>query len=296
MPILQTVEIIREKMTGFRLAALSFTLSTAAPEQEAEVRISNYTDGDFEGALVTEAPDGFSLTPDKADVKVASGSRTKLTVHAAAVKKLPPGRYPVVLKLTGSDGKVECEARSEIDYLGDRSRVVFKPVEAATIGPNSPSPGSDKMLFVDGGNKEIGDQAYSLALLKFKIDLPASPASQRGESAKPVSVKLRIWNAGNPSSNGGDICQVTTPWGAETVTYEDRPQLGPVLANLGPVAGSQMLEVSLPLRPGPGREGALSLEGLKELSLAIVPVNSDGVNYVSIKGETPPELEIECER
>jgi hypothetical protein len=279
MPILQTVEVLREKMTGFKLSAPSFALSAAVPEQEGQVKIGNYMDGDFAGTLMVESPDGFSLTPDKADAKVAAGSRLKLTLRAAATKKMPPGRYPVVLKLTGPDGRVECEARSEIDYLGDRSRDVFKPVEAATIGPGNRIRPSDKVLFVDGGNKQMGDEAYSMALLKFKIDLPA----------KPVSVKFRIWDAGNPTSNGGDICQVTTPWSEGSVTYEDRPQLGPVLAHIGRVAANQTMEVPLNL-------SALSLEGLKELSLAIVPVNCDGVNYVSIKGETPPELEIECER
>jgi hypothetical protein len=101
----------------------------------------------------------------------------------------------------------------------------------------------------------------------------------------PLSVKLRIWNAGNPTANGGNICQVTAPWSEDDITYEGRPKPGPVLGNLGPVTEHQALEIPL----------KVSLEGLKELSLAIVPVNADGVDYISREGGKPAELVVDCE-
>ena len=40
----------------------------------------------------------------------------------------------------------------------------------------------------------------------------------------------------------------------------------------------------------------LSLKGIKELSLAIVPVSLDGLDYVSREGGKPPELIVEYDQ
>ena len=44
----------------------------------------------------------------------------------------------------------------------------------------------------------MGDGHHSLAYLKFAFDVPG----------KPVSARLRIYSAGNPSGNSGRICLV----------------------------------------------------------------------------------------
>jgi hypothetical protein len=275
MPILQTVEIVREKVLAMGVTMPSFELSDSAPEQQAEARIGNFVDGDFEGTLVVSAPDGFSMTPEKADIRVLSGSRAKLSLHASVTQKMPPGRYPVTLRLERKDGRVECEKQCQIDYLGPRSRLVIKASADADVGPGVPIAGASPSLFVDGGDQQMGDDAYRMAYFKFKVALPG----------RPVSVKLRIWNAGNPTSDGGNVCLVTGRWNENTIAYENRPQPGAVLAHLGPVVENQLLEVPL----------KVSLDGLKELSLAIVPVNTDGVDYISRKGLKPPELVVDCE-
>jgi hypothetical protein len=129
---------------------------------------------------------------------------------------------------------------------------------------------------VDGGQKTMGDEHHCVAYLKFKLDVPG----------KPISATLRIWNAGNPTTNGGNICLVTGNWTEETITYENRPKPGEVLANLGRVESNQVMEVPL----------KVSLAGMKEVSLAIDPVNCDGVNYIAREGGKPAELIVEYER
>jgi hypothetical protein len=278
MPILQTVEIVREKVLAMGVTMPSFELSDSAPEQQGEARIGNFVDGDFEGTLTISAPDGFSITPDRADICVLAGTRAKLALSASVTQKTTPGKCPVTLRLERKDGRVECEKQCQIDYLGPRSRLVIKPAADADVGPGGPIAGPGPSLFVDGGDAQMGDDGCRVAYLKFKLALPG----------RPVSAKLRIWNAGNPTSNGGDVCLVTGAWNENAITYENRPKPGPVLANLGPVAERQALEVplKLPLE---------KLVGLKEMSLAIVPVNTDGVDYISRKGPNPPELVVECE-
>ena len=57
-------------------------------------------------------------------------------------------------------------------------------------------------LLVDGGDRKMGDTDHALAYLKFRLDVPG----------KPVGLRLRITNAGNPTGDSGRICRVAGPW------------------------------------------------------------------------------------
>ena len=128
-------------------------------------------------------------------------------------------------------------------------------------------------LNVDGGDAQMGDHHHSIAYLKFRIDV----------DGKPRSATLRLYNAGNPTGNSGQVRLVTDPWSEKTVTYNARPNLGDIVAQIGPVTENQVVE--LPLK--------LSLESNQELNLALDPTGNDGVNYISREGGKPAELVVE---
>jgi hypothetical protein len=225
-----------------------------------------------------EPPDGFTVAPAETQVQLASGQQATVKLKASVARKGARGSYPVAVKLLRPDGTVEAEQRSQLEYLANRGRMVVKASEDAHVAHNAPKSnrGTDRSLNVDGGDAKLGDHHHSIAYLRFRLDVPG----------KPVSAVLRLHNAGNPTGNSGNVCLVTEPWSETKITYEGRPQPGKVLAKIGRVAEHQV--VDLPL--------ALSLEGMKELSLVIEPTGCDGVNYVAREGGQPAELIVEFER
>ncbi|MCX6899804.1 MAG: PQQ-binding-like beta-propeller repeat protein [Verrucomicrobia bacterium] len=278
-PILQTVEVVRERMLSVGVTVPPVQLNDAKPEQTATLHLSNQTDADFAGTLRITPPEGFSVTPAEAPVNLPVGQKTEVVFKLAVVKQTQPSNYTARVQLVRRDGTADAERSMAIDYLGRGDRVVLKAIEDAYVIHSAPTANTGKtpILLVDGGNKAMGDDHHQIAYLKFRLGIPG----------KPVSAKLRIRNAGNLSTNGGNICLVTEPWSEEEVTYANHPKPGKVLANIGPVAANQIMEV--PLKN-------LSLAGMKELSLAIDPVNCDGVNYFTRESGKGPELIVEFEK
>ncbi len=272
-PVLQAIEVVREKVVSIGFAAPTFLLNNEKREQAGEVRITNLKDEAFDGYLVVDAPRGFSIEPRRARIKVAPGERRVVALRAKVLRTGRPRTYAVPLKLVRRNGKVEYEQKTKLEYLADRGRIVLKAVADAYVGRNGDN-GTGRVLYVDGGNRKMGDESHQIAYLRFKLNVPG----------KPLSAVFRIYNAGNPTSNGGDVCLVTEPWSEKSIHYTKRPQPGKVLGNLGRVKENQVLE--LPLKN-------LSLAGRKELSLAIAPKNCDGVNYFSREGGKPAELVVE---
>ena len=276
LPILQGIEVEREQMLTLGLAVPSFLLDNAKPEQTADVVVANYKDEEFTGTLQVDAPDGFTVTPVTTSLKVAAGQKKAITLKAAVVKRGPVHKYAIGVRLLRADGSQECRREAEFDYLGNRTRVVVQAIEDTFAMQSTPTQnrGGDASLNVDGGDRAMRDHHHSIAYLKFPLEL----------EGKPVSVVLRLYNAGNPTGDSGQVRLVTEPWNEKTVTYQTRPKLGDVLAKIGPVTEHQVLEIPL----------QVSLEGRKELSLAIDPTGTDGVNYLSREGGKPAELIIEC--
>ncbi len=275
MPVLQTVEAIREKVLALGLSAPTVEISDLTPSIETEVSLGNLRDTDLEATLEVRAPEGFAVSPEKTNLWLPSGARPSLRLRASLAGRPAPGAYPIGVRLVRPDGFVEAEKQGKIDYLGKRARVVVQCAENADVGPDGPNRPKSATLFVDGGSKRVGDEEYRTAYLKFKLDLPG----------RASAVRLRLWGANNPSSNGGNICQVTDPWSESSISHENRPQPAAIVGNIGAVTAGAALEVPL----------AVKLEGLAELSLAIVPVNCDGVDYVSRTGAKPPQLVVDCE-
>jgi outer membrane protein assembly factor BamB/SAM-dependent methyltransferase len=275
LPILQAIEVEREKVLALGFTVPSFLLCDAEPEQTGEVAIANHKEVDFAGTLQVDAPDRFAVTPVEMPVEVPSGQRTTVALSAAVGEKGPAGDYRVGLRLVAADGTVECETEVELEYLGDLRRTVLKAVEDAHVQHASPAANhaTDAALNVDGGDRKMGDHHHGIAYLKFRVEV----------GGKPVSAVLRLHNAGNPTGDSGQVRLVAGPWSENGVTYQARPKLGDVVAKIGPVTENQVVE--LPLE--------VSLEDNRELSLALDPTSCDGVNYRSREGGKPAELVVE---
>lgn len=275
LPILQGIEVEREKVLTLGFTVPSFLLNDAEPRQTAEVVIVNNKEGDFAGTLRVDVPDRFAVTPVETPVRVPPGERLAIALLAAVGEKGPAGTHRVGVQLVAADGTVECEREAKLEYLGDLRRTVVKAVEDTHAYHSAPAVNyaTSPALNVDGGDRKMGDHHHSIAYLRFRVAV----------GGKPVSAVLRLYNAGNPSGDSGQVRLVAEPWNEKSVTYEARPKLGDVVAKIGPVAEDQIVE--LPLE--------LSLEDNRELSLAIDPTSNDGINYISREGGKPAELIVE---
>ena len=276
-PILQGVEVVRERIVSLGCAVPDFLLSSPAPRQAGEVRLANLHEKPFEGTLELAPPEGFEVDPKRVEVKLASGARTTIALEAALKGEVPAGEYQISIKLVRSDGTVELERAAKLEHLGRRIRTVLTPVEDASVGQSYPDTnrGTTGTLTVDGGDRKMGDHHHSLSYLKFRLDVPGNP----------VEVRLRIHNAGNPSGDSGRICVVDEPWTETGVTYNTRPKAGPELTRLDRVSEQQMVERPLDV----------DLAGKSELSLVVDPTSCDGVDYLSRESSKPAELIIEYE-
>ena len=277
MPILQGVELIRQRVLRLGVGISAFVLDSGRPKRTGELTVANFKPADFAGRVSITAPDAFAFTPASAKLTLPTGRRAALKLTAAVVKEIKPGKYPVEIKLTRADGGVECTVKREIEYLGKRARMTVKAVEdthAQKMVAATPQ-GAALAINVDGGDRKLGDHHHSIAYLKFNLKIPG----------KPISAALRLYNAGNPTGNSGQVRVVTENWTQRQLTYNARPKLGEVVATIGPVEANQV--VTLPLK--------LTLPRSGTLSLAIDPTGNDGVDYVSREGGKPAELIIEYE-
>ena len=277
-PILQTVEVLRERVVSLGLTAPSFLLNNAQPEQAGNLTIANHKDDDFSGVLRVRAPDGFAVESRETAVNVTSGGRATVALRAALKGDVPAGVYPVSIELVRADGGVEQERKAEIEYLGNRGRVVLNPVEDAHCQQShgTRNVGTDPSLNIDGGDRKLGDHHHAVAYLKFRLDVPGTPRS----------LTLRLHNSGNPTGDSGRICLVTGAWSEKEITYPNRPPVERELVRIGPVHENQT--VTLPL--------AVEVQGKTDLTLAVDPTGCDGVGYYSREGGRPPELVVEYEQ
>ena len=275
LPILQGIEVEREKVLTLGLAAPSFLLSDAAPRQAGEALVVNNKDTDFAGTLRVEGPDGFSVTPAETRLSIPSGQRATVKLTAAVVRKGSASKQALAVSVLNTDGSVACRRDIELDYLGNLQRTTLTAVEDTHAQQSTPGEnlGTAVALNIDGGDRKLGDQHHAVAYLKFRVAV----------GGKPVSALLRLYNAGNPTGDSGQIRLVEAPWNEKTVTYKARPKLGNVLAKIGPVVENQVVEIPL----------AIDLKDNQELSLAIEPTGCDGVNYISREGGKPAELVVE---
>jgi outer membrane protein assembly factor BamB len=279
LPILQGIDLQREKVLTLGLAAPQFLLNDAEPSQTRDLVLVNNKESGFTGTLHINAPDGFALTPTQSRIDLPAGQRVTVPLTAVVDTKGPADDYPVEITLTGDDGQIELRVDTELEYLGNVERMTVKAVEDTHAQQKSPATnyGTAAALNVDGGDREMGDHHHSIGYMKFPFHV----------KGKLVSAALRIYNAGNPTGNSGQVRLVTEPWDEKSVTYDARPKLGTILAQIGAVTENETLVIPLRLPDD------FALHGDVEVSLAIGPTGCDGVNYISREGGKPAELIIE---
>jgi outer membrane protein assembly factor BamB len=275
LPVLQGIEIERERTLTLGVSVPSFLLNDGEPQQAGDVVVVNNKDNDFAGTLRFNAPKGVTVTPAETRLNIAAGERATIAVTAVVAKETQAGKYTLPIELLRSDGTIDSQHETVVEHLGDLRRVILSVAEDAHVGQSAPTTnyGTNKGLNVDGGDRKMGDHHHGITYLKFRLQL----------DGKPVSAKLRLHNGSNPSGNSGQICLVSEPWMEKGVTYNTRPKLGATVAKVGPVSEHQVIEIPLDV----------SLEGLRELNLAIDPTGCDGINYISREGGKPAELVVE---
>jgi hypothetical protein len=276
-PILQSVEIVRDKVLKLGCSVPNFLLSSMEPKQSASIEIANLREAGFEGTAEVLAPEGFQVSPHRTPINLAPGARTRLPLEVAVAAGVSAGKYPLRVRLVRSDGTVEIERAGTIEHLGRRARLVVKACEDAHVQKRyaDRNRGSATVLLVDGGDKAMGDLDHSMAYLKFRFAV----------EGKVFGVRFRIQNAGNPSGDAGRVCLISGPWKENAITYANRPACGAELARLGNVSEGQVVERAL----------KVDLAGKTELSLAIDPTSCDGVDFLSRESASPPELTIDYE-
>ena len=275
LPVVQGIEVVREKVLTLGLGVPSFVLNDNAPEQTGDVLVVNNKDEDFVGTLVIDSPEGFTVTADKTQFTVPAGQKVTIPLKATVALKGSPAKHEIGIRLISGDGSGVAQAEAELEYLGNLQRTVVPVVEDAHAQQSAADSklGAATALNVDGGDRKMGDEHHSIAYLKFRVAV----------GGKPVSAMLRLYNAGNPTGDSGQVRLVDSPWSEQDLTYQTRPELGKVVAKIGPVAENQVLEIPLDFVP----------EDNQEVNLAIDPTGCDGVNYISREGAKPAELVIE---
>jgi outer membrane protein assembly factor BamB len=277
-PILQGIEVIRQRVVRLGWTLPGFQVDNAHRSQSGQLQLSNLRDETFRGRLEVVAPAGFEALPEQAAIELAAGERKRVAITLRALPAASPGLYQVALRLRRPAGGLELEAATTVEHLGRRGRLVIPACEDAFVLRRYPdlNKGKATVLIVDGGEDAIGDLDHSLAYLKFRVDVPG----------RPVGVRLRLANAGNPTQDSGRVCRVREPWSEARITYANRPPPGEELGRIGRVGEYQVVECPL----------NVDLAGVKELSLVIDPTSVDGVDYFSRESGKPPALVIEYEQ
>lgn len=274
-PVVQAIEIVRQKVLHVGCTLPSMELSSMRPEQTGTLRVCNLKQAAFEGSLELAAPEGFTVSPPRLPLVLSPGQEREIPVEVKVDPQLAAGMYQLTARLIGADGSLETELVAPLEHLGRRGRVTLRPVADSYVARRYPTQnkGTATVLLVDGGNQQMGDEDHSMTYLRFRLDVPGVP----------VKAVFRIHNAGNPSGDAGRVCLVDSPWEENQITYENRPTPGRELVRLGRAAERQLLEFPLPV----------DLGGKEELSLVIDPTSCDGVDYLSRESAEPPELVVE---
>ncbi|MEN6544841.1 MAG: PQQ-binding-like beta-propeller repeat protein [Armatimonadia bacterium] len=279
MPLLNCVEIVREKVLHVGMQAPDLVLSDLAPSAEAKIDFSNRTDSEFNGKLKLIAPAGFAVTPAETPVKLAVNERLSLPVKLTVDKRGPAATPTLQVQLLRADGTVEIERAAKVEYLGPRMRLVI-PVAAdtyASAGAATTNYGLTANLLVDGGSARMGDESHNLGYLRFPLQIPG----------KVTKVTLRVHTAPSEaaeSNDSGRICLVEAV-DENKLNYSNRPTSGAEVGKLGKVDRNVWEERVL----------NVDLAGKSELCLVLDPTSCDGASYISREGGQAAQLVVEYE-
>lgn len=277
-PVLQAVEIVRERVLRVGLAADPVPLlNRRNPQTTAKLRIANHQDTVFAGSLRLQPPPGLRAEPATQDIRVQPGETLTLdlalTADPAALER---GTLAVPATLLRADGTAEAALGLAVEYLADRNRVTVPASEDTYVGAAfAGNRATVPKILVDGGDRQMGDHSHNIVYLRFRLD--------REALGQVHAVRFRIVNGGNPTTDGGRIHRVHDNWDPASLSYQTRPKSGKVVGDIQAVAPNEVVDVPLDLAIGDETE----------IRLVIEPENCDGVDYLSIEAKAPAELWIE---
>ncbi|NOZ23258.1 MAG: PQQ-binding-like beta-propeller repeat protein [Planctomycetes bacterium] len=274
-PILSSIEVTRTRTVPLSMAAPPFLLSDYQTEQTQTARVINLTDEEFVGKLQVTAPKGMRVGASETSLRISARSEKTIKLKAKVLKKMKTGEYAIGLRLVSRGKGVMAEKSIPITYTGAQGEIVVQAIADAAVRKGAPKNNYGKAgaLFVDGGNKEMEDDAYAIVFLKFRLEVPGKPLSGK--------LRLQVSTTGYAQSrDSGCVYAVKGEWDEKTITYENKPALGEKVGVIGKIENGERIE----------RDLNIDLDGRKEVSLAIVPTSCDGASYLSREGGSPPEL------
>lgn len=280
LALLHGLELVRERVLSVGLAVPSLCVSDADGHITGTVRLANHTGKTFEGQLHINVPEMLAVEPATRAISLATGESTSVPLTLRV--NTPGARQMLELdcELRRVDETVEIRRQAPLEYLGPRGRRVFTPAADAHVvaGSSGSNNGVGATLAVDGGSGAMADAAYSVAYLRFKLDIPG----------KPVSAVLRLFvpAGGHTQSKDSGVIKLTAAnWDERQITYKNAPERGAQIGVVGRVDQGKWVE----------RKLEMDLSGLEELSLALEPTSCDGATYVSREGAEKPQLVVEYE-
>jgi len=242
----------------------------------ATVRICNHKPEAFVGSLRCQPPAGIRVEPASQELRALPGEPLEIELKLTADPTvLVRGTLQIPVSLLCADGTEEATATLAVEYLANRDRIVVTAAEDTYVGAGfGGNRGSQGAMLVDGGDRQIGDSSHNIAYLRFRLDKVPG---------KVVAAQLRLYDAGNPSSDGGRIHLVPDHWDPASLTYQNRPESGAKVGDIAAVASREVIDVPLDLK----------LDGEREVRLVIEPDNCDGIDYLTRESKAPAELRIE---
>jgi outer membrane protein assembly factor BamB len=278
-PVLNAIELVRTYAFPGKIAAPSFEVRSGALRQTQHVIVTNESDRAFVGRLAAKAPAGLDVALSSASVRVAAKSAVRVPMTVTATDATPPGRHMIDLKLTVDGKRFSYQAQAAVRHYGNRRETVVRAVADTYAYEKRPEQvhGSAVSMLIDGGHHEMRDGTHAVAYLRFKLDVPGTPASARLRLHAPATEPSAA------SANAGRVCLVTGDWSEDTVTYKNRPALGKEVGTIGAVERGRTVEVRL----------NVSLTGRKTLDLALDPEIVDNAFFSSRESKHPPELIVE---
>lgn len=280
MPLLNSIEVVREKVLHVGMAVPDVVLSDPVPSADGTIELANRTDRAFTGTLRLKAPEGFMVTPAEVPVNLAVDGQVSQPIKVAVTRKGGAAKPIMQVQLVRADGTVEIERPAVVEYLGPRMRVTI-PVAAdcyASAGAVTTNYALNAAVLVDGGTSTMGDESHNVGYLRFPLNIPG----------RVVKVTLRIHTAPSEAAESGDsgrICLVDTAWDENKLTYANRPVPGAEVGRLGKVERNVWEERVL----------QVELAGKTELNLVLDPTSCDGASYISREGNTAAQLVVEYE-
>ena len=124
-PVLQAVELVRERFTSPGCTPPAFVVNNFERQKTAAIKIVNMCEQPFAGSIRFGQLPGFTVSTPPEPIQLAAGSRLEVPVTIAA-DEMAAGEFLLPFSLLRADGSVELERKIRIEHLGNRTRMVVR--------------------------------------------------------------------------------------------------------------------------------------------------------------------------